>query len=249
MHGKTRTMTAAVAVALAGAALLGSGCRTAMRGAPYKRLITSYAESVRLSDLTQRRLIEAVEAGESPDRIEEIRDLHDEVTLLSERWHDSLDLRRREGWNRTRMNLCWDRYVAMFPEDKALRKEHKQERRIAPDELRSRRTPLTHDARMPWAPPAKDGLPYGPQPEPVESARPGSWVAPAEETPAGAPMARPAPAPAARTTPAPAGPVIKIEPSGAPVDLPDDGPADPSDPTEEMLMELLEDQAREPRGG
>ena len=285
--GKTTRTMAACVVALAGMALVAGGCRSAQRGAPYKRLISSYAEAVHLKDLSDQRLMEAVRAGQSPDRIESIASIHDEATMLEERWHDSLDLRRREYFNRTTTNRLWGRYVELFPEDKDLREEYRGQRRIAIDEIRSRRTPLTHDQRLPWAPPPKDPLPYGPEakaPRPAkvtgpslaastvyravpqrdftqplgstEPAREGSWVTPPPAEPDDQPPAQPAAKPAAQPpAPAPRPPrsgsitIEPLAPSGSrpgapPVDLDD---PQGEDPTEEMLMDLLEEQATRPR--
>jgi len=207
-----RTAITLAAAVLATAFLSAGGCRTAMRGAGYKRLISSYAEAVKLQDLTAGRLAEEEAAGADEARLDKIRSLHAEVSTLADRWHDSLDLRRREGWNRTTMNICWGKYTRLFPDARSLREEYRRQRRIEIDELRSRRTPLTHDQRLPWAPPAHDPLPYGKKvwPGPVERK--------ALDLPAGQAGDRPT-----------------IEPYYEPVE-PNNGS------TEELLQDLLEDQ-------
>ncbi|MEZ6319005.1 MAG: hypothetical protein R3B49_09675 [Phycisphaerales bacterium] len=220
MSAKTRTArTAAITLAaaiLAGSALSAGGCRTAMRGAGYKRLISSYAEAVKLEDLTAQRLAEEEAAGADEARLAKIRALHEEVSTLSSRWHDSLDRRRREGWNRTTMNICWGKYTALFPDARPLREEYRQQRRIEIDELRSRRTPLTHDQRLPWAPPAHDPLPYSQK----------IWPGPVERKALG--LDEPTYEGGAKPT---------IEPYYEPTQ-PNDGS------TEELLRDLLEDQGR-----
>lgn len=213
-------------IALAGAALAGSvlaagGCRSAMRGPAYKRLITSYAEAVKMEDLTARRLAEEEAAGTDEARLDEIRALHEDASALSSRWHDSLDRRRREGWNRTAMNNMWKRYTRLFPDDRGLRSDYWWQRRVEIDELRSRRTPLTHDQRLPWAPPAHDPLPYGKK----------VWPGPVERKALG--LDEPAYENGDKPT---------IEPYYEPID-PD------RTPTEDLLEDLLEDQGRSSRDG
>lgn len=217
---KTRVIVAACVIA--GGALALGGCRTAMRGSGYKRLITSYAESVRLDDLTARRVEEARSSGD--ERLDEISALHDEVAALRGRWHDSLDLRRRETWNRSTMNACWKKYLRLYPEDRALYDQHRSERRVEVDEIRSRRTPLTHDQRFRHAPPPRDPPPH----DRASGQRTGSWMSEPPPTPE-RPEAGPAPTGVAE-------PAIRVEDA-----LPD--------PTEEMLMDLLEEQGRRPSGG
>lgn len=156
-----RTMVLLAAALVASGSVFAGGCRTAKRGAGYKRLISSYTEAYTLSDLTEARLAEEEAMGTDGERLERVRELNAEVAALRDRWHTSLDLNRREGWNRTKMNWCWKEYVALYPEDKGLFSEFRSQRRISIDELRSRRTPLTHDQRFRRAPAPKDPLPYG----------------------------------------------------------------------------------------
>ncbi|MEQ8770891.1 MAG: hypothetical protein RIB60_10345 [Phycisphaerales bacterium] len=149
----------ALGFAVLGATLLAStGCRTWMRGPGYKRLISSYAETVTLTDLTAEHLERERAAGVDEERLERIETLHDEVRTLRDEFHDSLDRRKREGWNRTRMNWCWREYNSLFPDDRARRWEYRRQRRVEVDEIRSRRTPLTHDQRLRRAPEPKDGF-------------------------------------------------------------------------------------------
>lgn len=253
---RTKTRFVCLAAVVLGSALAAGGCRTAMRGAGYKRLISSYAESVKLSDLTAQAL--EVERAEGADeaRLAKIEALHNEATALRDRWHDSLDRRQREGWNRTKMNWCWREYVSLFPDDRARRGEYWVQRRVQIDEIRSRRTPLTHDQRFRRAPEPKDPLPY----------REGSWlVMPGTDaqTPGGrrgtvtmpappmpAPQTTPQTQPERMPPPAASEPVqINIEsinerPTAEPYLEPHD-----STPTEDLLLDLLEEQSENATSG
>lgn len=160
MTPTTRTrMVMALGTAVLAATLLSStGCRTWMRGPGYKRLISSYAETVTLTDRTAEHLERERAEGADQARLDRIEHLHNEIKARRDQYHDSLDRRQREGWNRTKMNWCWREYNELFPEDADLRWEYRSERRVEVDEIRSRRTPLTHDKRLRRAPEPKDGF-------------------------------------------------------------------------------------------
>ncbi len=231
---RARTVMALGTAVLAAALLSSTGCRTWMRGPGYKRLISSYAETVTLTDLTAEHLERERIEGADERRLAKIEALHEEVRDLRNQYHDSLDRRQREGWNRTRMNTLWDRYVKLFPEDRRTRWAHVDQRRIEVDEIRSRRTPLTHDQRFRRAPEPKDGFR---QEGETWQRRHGIVVTPGYERVKDAPVR----GEGAFFTPTPQ-PRPQIDPY-----IPDT--TDRDNPTDSLIRDMLEDQADNARSG
>ncbi len=232
---RTRMVMALGTAVLAATLLASSGCRTWMRGPGYKRLISSYAETVTLSDLTAEHLERERAEGADPERLERIEKLHDEARALRDRYHVALDRRQREGWNRTRMNWCWREYNSLFPDDRSRRWEYRRQRRVEVDEIRSRRTPLTHDARLPRAPAPRDG--FWQEGESWQH-KEGIVVTPGGDrrtttTRGDGSFFTPAPTPQARP---------QIEPFIPPTDESDN-------PTDSLIRDMLEDQAEDARSG
>lgn len=145
-----------VCLSLAATVVL-SGCkigethwgRMAMRGPAYKRLIPTYTETVGLQHELEARYQEEANGGASGDRLAAIDGLRDDVEQFRVDAHKALELRRRVYWHRRRMAGLWDRYEAMFPNREVdLRESFERERLVDRDEIRMRRTPLTHELRF-----------------------------------------------------------------------------------------------------
>lgn len=145
-----------ICVSLAAAVVL-SGCtiggthwgRMAMRGPAYKRLIPTYTEAVGLQAECDARYEEEAAAGASGDRLTAITGLRDDARQLREDAAKGLELRRRMLFNRQRIDRLWGRYERLFPNREIdLRYAYKKERMVDRDEIRMRRTPLTHEQRF-----------------------------------------------------------------------------------------------------
>jgi|GEM_PF-3065130 len=123
--------------------------RMAMRGPAYKRLIPTYSETVGLQAELERRYQEEANAGATGDRLAAIAGLRDDVEQFRTEASRALELRRRVLWHRMRMGGLWDRYEQMFPSREVdLREAFEKERLVDRDEIRMRRTPLTHEMRF-----------------------------------------------------------------------------------------------------
>lgn len=157
----------AAAVTLSGCTIGGTHWgRMAMRGPAYKRLIPTYTEAVGLQAECEARYDEEAAAGASGDRLAAIAGLRDDARQLREDAAKGLELRRRMYWNRKRIDKLWSRYERLFPNREVdLRYAYKKERMVDRDEIRMRRTPLTHEQRFsvlgfrPWdIPPEEMGI-------------------------------------------------------------------------------------------
>lgn len=98
------------------------------RGAGYKRLIATHAESLALTRLAEQRIAEAEAAGQTPDP--ELVELHETARTWHETVGYNLANRVRTTWHRTKMNGLWGDYLAMFPEDRATKRAFADNRRV-----------------------------------------------------------------------------------------------------------------------
>lgn len=119
--------------------------RTALRGAGYKRLIPTYAETHGLLDALDDLEAETSDSG----KLAEIAELRADTEAFRDEIRFKLDTRRREKWHRVQMGRLWDRYRELGDETAVtLHAAYKRERRVDFDEIRDRRTPLTGEMRF-----------------------------------------------------------------------------------------------------
>jgi hypothetical protein len=149
---------AAVGLVLAAAA--GGGCRSAMLGPAYKRLIPVYTEANALTNELDR--LEAAERANraTDERLADIRAVRHDAATYRDRTHKALDRRQRVFWHRVQMDQLWDRAAELDGSIATLADSYRSERTVDWDEFNNRRTPLTFDQPRIFGGEPRDQLPY-----------------------------------------------------------------------------------------